>query len=154
MRPGPARAISNPVPTPWADPSLNASNAQQPRERSELELAPLECFLLEKPYLLIRQQLPIHLDSPSLPWGSTTMGHAPAAAAGHFAPTGEVTLSLSDGFAGRTRREAAAHRPRRAEIIRKTNLRSEAMCRLGALRTGTHPPWTRDADPPCVPFQA
>lgn len=78
MWPGPARAISNPVPMPWADPSLNASNAQQPRECSELAL--LECFLLEKPHLLIRQRLPILSDSPSLPWGSTTMGRAPAAA--------------------------------------------------------------------------
>lgn len=56
---------------------------------------------------------------------------------------GGMTLSLPDGLCGRARREAAAHRPRGAEIIRKTHSQSEAICRLGALGTGTYPPWTR-----------
>lgn len=99
---------------------------------------------LEKPHLLVRKRLS---------QGSATMGSGPVAAGGCFALMGEMTLSLPDGLFGKARQEAAAHRPRGAEIIRKTNLRSEAICRLGALGIGTYPPCTRGADPRCLPFQ-
>lgn len=81
------------------------------------------------------------------------MGTGPVAAGGCFAPMGEMTLSVPYGLCGKARQEAAAHGPQGAEIVRKTNMRSEAIFRLGALGIGTYPPCTRGADPRCIPFQ-